>query len=202
MIQPSLLERCRELHWQDLLRLFAKLLREAPDHTVFPARLLRERARTGSLPVEAIPALMACLAGAEQNTVIVELAKTLAAFGTEAEECAPILLEKIDAMIVSDDADFWAFDGCLHALGYLGNQDDLVFLDELESRAPVIRAGNLYKGSIPEEDRKQLFVVSIETVKQRLLQDDPGTWRHKVTSFQTEQQEQHKNTPAWMAGIT
>lgn len=202
MAQTSLEEHCQALGWQDLLRLYARLLREAPEHLDLASRSIRNKARAGEFPDESIPAISACLMSAENNSVIVELAKALAAFGSKAEVAAPVLIHKMQEMVISDDADFWAFDGCLHALGYIGSESDLEVIDEFEEKPPVTRAGDLYKGVMSEEDRINLFDVSIDTVTERLEAEDAGAWTGRVTEMVSEQEAvSDSNVPAWRAGM-
>ncbi|TNE45780.1 MAG: hypothetical protein EP343_25560 [Deltaproteobacteria bacterium] len=202
MSQTTLEEHCQALEWKDLLRLYARLLREAPEHLDLAARTLRNKARSGEVPEDAIPGLSACLMSAENNSVTVELAKALAAFGSKAEAAAPILVHKMQEMHIQDDVDFWAFDGCLHALGYIGSEEDLDALEEFGEKPPVTRAGDLYKGNMPEEHRLNLFDTSLDIVTERLEAEDAGTWTQRNTDYTSEQEDANNaNVPAWRAGM-
>lgn len=176
MTTPPMLEQCQELDWESLCRLFAQLLREAPEHTDLPARVLRDQARAGELPPEAIPVLVTCLMGAEQPTIIVEVAKALAAFGRRAEMGSSLLVEKLKGFIISDDPEFWALDGCLYALGYMGGEVAQAYVEELIEAFSTAR-------SAYEEARPVLNMDEIEDADElddnyvyEVVRRSTGTW--------------------------
>lgn len=196
-------EKCAKLDWPGLCHLYAQLLREAPQHLDLPARALREKARAGDVPVDAMPALTACIAGTDNSLVIVELAKACAALGRKAGMASPVLIEKMRSFLIGDDPEFWAFDGCLHALSHIGGDEAEIneYLNEIEEKPPVIRTGNLFQGSIETEVRAQLFVDSLAKVRARLAEEDPAPWTNRVSSLDSEVDVPEKPLPAWLASV-
>jgi len=198
MSNDRFLSECLSLDWRALFQLFANLLREDTKQLDLPARALREKARAGEMPEEAIPTLSACLMAAEDHQVIADLAKALAAFGRAANVAAPVLQEKIQEMMILDDVSFWAFDGCMHAMGYIGSSEQKEFIDDIFEKVPVIKSGDLYRGQISQRDRGDLFCESIERVRELMAAEDPGVWRKKRTSWTASQGEEKKKLSAWM----
>jgi hypothetical protein len=180
--EERILRSCLDLEWRALLHLYSEIQREAPDRTALPALALREKARGDALPEATIPLLIACLVDAEPTETVANLAKALAAFGRRAEAAAPYIVERLRSLPVTDDAAFWAYDGCLHALGYVSGPSELPFLDQLAglSRPPVCPRG-VYTGDIPEDDRGRLFADTLERVRALLQREDDGGWTGKNT---------------------
>ena len=206
MSEARLLAQCESLDWQSLLRVFAQFMRDVPEQLDLPAKAIRNKARAGELPEDVIPLLTTSLMTTKNTTVIVELAKALAAFGRKAQVAAPILADKLRAMVVSDDADFWAFDGSLYAIAYLGGEHADTYLKELEEEQermpPVLRSEDLYQGTIPFEDREGLFYDTLERVRGILESEDPGVWRQRRTDLETTQAAPSKALPAWLASVS
>src|SRR5690242_16690144 len=106
--------RCMALDVSALLVLYGDCARDKePGSARFPAIALREKARTGALPVEVVPVLAVCLGDAEDPQIIRNLAKALAAFGPRARPVVLALVEKLKAQHVTDDDSFWTFDSLL-----------------------------------------------------------------------------------------
>lgn len=177
---PAMLEQCEILDWQSLCKMFAQLLREAPEHTDLPARALRDKGRAGELPAEAIPVLVTCLMGSEHPLVIADLAKALASFGRHGAMGSAILIEKLKGFIISDDPEFWALDGCLYALGYMGGEAALPYIEEQIEAFTEARAA--YESSRPEinlddyDDADELDDGYVYEVVKR----STGTWVTRV----------------------
>ncbi|MFH1810331.1 MAG: HEAT repeat domain-containing protein [Pseudomonadota bacterium] len=192
--------QCMALSWRDLLWLFGDLLQDAPEHTIIPALALREKARAGELPEEVIPLLVACLIDSEAPGTIDHLAKALAAFGRQAQIATPYLIDKLRTLHVTDDESFWTLDGCLHALGYLGGEGATSFLEELANLqpCPVTRAGAVYQGEIPEQDRRLLFEETLQRVREFVADDTLEGWRSKRTQRQGQDVETRPKLSPWM----
>ncbi|MEW5855389.1 MAG: hypothetical protein AB2A00_41830 [Myxococcota bacterium] len=198
--KPTVQERCAGLPWQACLQLYAEMIRDAPDATPVLARALRDKARAGDIPDEAIPVLVCCLVDTNNAHALAQLAKTLAAFGHKAGMAAPYLVQKIRALTVTSDETFWALDGCLHALSHLGGTEPVALLDELGTQDPplVTRARKLYQGVITEEDRRKIFAETLEVARARLEKGKGGGWKKKRTDrAATESQPKGKTAP-WM----
>lgn len=198
----SFVEKCDQLDWQGVCHLYAKLVKEAPKHLDIPARALRNKARAGALPVEAIPAVMACITATEDPVVIGDLAKTCAALGRQAGMASTVLLQKMNDFIINDDAEFWAYDGCLHALGHLGGDLEEIeaYLKAVEEEPPILRTGSLYRGEMEAGVRAQLFVDTLKRIREMLSQEDLPGWTGPRSELSTEQEPTKKLSP-WMASV-
>jgi hypothetical protein len=196
----ALADKCLALPWKACLKLYSELLAESPRDCAFPAFALREKARSGELPDEAIGVLVVALVDAPNNPTITHLAKALAAFGRKAQSASPYLIEKIQTMPVTHDIAFWNYDGCLHALSYLGGKAAGAFFDELEAMdpSPVLRSKSVYDGQIPNGDRQKMFEKSMARCRGRLESEDPGTWSKKLTDLQAVDSEKKEALKPWM----
>lgn len=183
IMATALLDRCLALEWRPLLALYAELQADSPEHTTIPARALRQKARAGELPEEVIPLLTACLVDAEPPGAIADLAKALAAFGRRAELAVPFLMDKMRYLQILDDESFWAFDGCLHAMGFIGEPQNETLLDELAGirPAPMSKKPPVYTGEIPVTDRELLFAETLERVRALLADETSDGWKIKRT---------------------
>jgi len=188
------------LDWRELVHVYVELGKESTTDTFLPAWALREKARQGELPEEAIPLIVACLALAADHVTITHLAKALAVFGRRAGLASSLIIEKLRGMHVDDDTSFWSLDGCLHALGHLGGEVVGEFLDELAARSPnpVTRAGSVYQGEIPAADREKLFSETLTRVRGLLAQPEIEGWRSKRTKRQPKRVDARKKMSPWM----
>ncbi len=181
---PDLVARCRDLPAEALCALFVEGLQKKHDATCeVAARALRDKARAGALDDDTWPVLVACLVDAPTLRSALHVAKALAAFGRRAGPAAPYLIERIRAVLVTDDESFWALDGMLHALSYVGDGRNVTFTNELAAQTPsvVMVSRSVYRGALGDDDREAMFYDTLEDVADRLESDDPGTWRTKTT---------------------
>jgi hypothetical protein len=196
----ALVDRCLALPWQATLKLYSELLTESPRDCAYPAFALRERARAGDLPDEAIGVLVVALVDAPNNPTTTHLAKALAAFGRKSASAAPYLIEKIREMPVTHDIAFWNYDGCLHALGYMGGKEGEKFLAEIQALdpSPVLRSKTVYDGDISDDDRQKIFERTLEAIAKRMADKDPGTWAKKRTTMSAVDSEKKGDLKPWM----
>lgn len=186
--------RCMALEVHALLVLYADCARDTePASARFPAIALREKARIGALPVEVVPVLAVCLVDADDPQTVRNLAKALAAFGPRARPVVLALIEKLKAQHVTDDDSFWTFDSLLYALAFVGGDDARAAIAEAASRSPspVLRSKSLYRGSLKEPQRAELFAQTIGRVADILDAERAEGWRDKQTSMDALPIEKH-----------
>jgi hypothetical protein len=188
------------LPWDAVLALYAEMLRAQPDATGMLARVLRDKARAGEVPVEAVPVLTVCLVDAPNPEALSQLAKALAAFGRDARVAAAPLRDRMVSLAVGSDEAFWALDGCIHALSYLGGPAALSGVDALEARgAGQVRARGVYKGALAAQERESLMADSLREARARLALPDPGPrWMAKSTSREAVESAPARKTAPWM----
>jgi hypothetical protein len=176
--------RLRDLPVEETLWVFVNLVERDPERADVAALALREQGRAGRLLPEHVGALTSALAVAPNPLCIGHLAKAVAALGRAAAEAAPILVDHVASMRVTDDVEYWSFDGCIWALGYLGGPAVAPCLAKLEAEKPsrAVRSQSIYRGVMPKEARQKQFLSAIEGARALLAQADPGTWRtRKIT---------------------
>lgn len=204
MSRKELDETLDGLDWQELLAVSSKLLAEESPFLSIPLRKLRDKARQGEVPTEALPVMVTCLMGTDDPQAIAELAKGLAAFGRAANIGAAVLAIKLEHMTVLDDADFWAFDGALNALGYIAvtPSDVEPILRKLCERLPIIKAGVLYQGTLEKEEREQHFLMTIARIQDMLAAQESSVWREKKTDLSPKDVgKSDTSAPAWRVGF-
>lgn len=199
MTGQDLHARLLSLPFEALLALYAETQQSQPDATGTLARALRDQARAGKVSTDAIPVLVYLLVDAPNAEALSQLAKALASFGRQAALAEPHLVERLRTFTVISDPTFWAFDGALHALGYLGGDLTHGLLDELAARSPspVLRARGTYRGTMAESDRQARFEVSLADVRTRL--DGPEVrWADKQTQLAAVEEQPAGRMAPWM----
>jgi hypothetical protein len=180
----ELLESIRGLSPEEAFRLYLDRTHSPEGGTAHVALGLRDKARAGELDgfEGAIPMLEAFLADAPDAETALHLAKALAAFGRAAQSAVPALLEQLAEMRVVDDVTYWAFDGCVWALGYLGGDMARACLDEIAAESPSRAAASrsVYEGALGDEERETKLRAAI--LGALALCDDPGDprWRQAM----------------------
>jgi hypothetical protein len=144
-----------------------------------PALALREQARAGRLGDAHVEPLILATEMAPNALCVGHLAKALAAFGRGAQDAAPALADQLAEMIVANDTDYWSFDGCIWALGYLGGPVAETCVRELAKERPsrAVRSQSIYRGRMTKEQRAARFATAIEGAERLLAATDPGVWR-------------------------
>lgn len=199
MTEDEILQRCMELEWRALIRLYGEIQQDQPELVTIPALALREKARSDELPLEVVPILIACMLDAEPTTAVAHLAKALAAFGRAAVLAAPHIADLVKHMPVTNDAIFWTYDGCLHALGYVGDESYIDLINHLASRhPPPVCPKGVYDGAIPDDDRKMLFTETLDRVRELLQRKDGEGWKAKRTKRAATKVAGSAKTPYWM----
>jgi hypothetical protein len=200
MAGSSVAERCRALDWRALLVLYGDLSIDSSLHAGWAALALRDKARAGELPPEAIPILALCLRDAEDAGTIVHLAKTLAAFGRDGAVATGFLIDKLRDLHVVDDATFWSWDGSFFSLGYIGDERAVDFVRELEqmSKPPVVRAGSVYDGDLPAKEREAMFRFACTRVGEMLADPEGATWTSRQTTKPLVEEQPKAKKGFWM----
>ncbi|MBI5510982.1 MAG: hypothetical protein HY903_19650 [Deltaproteobacteria bacterium] len=174
----------KELSVEETLLVYAELVEDVPDKADVAALALREEGRAGRLAAEHVEVLAACVEMAPNSLCVGHLAKALATLGRRATGAASSLMARMEPMVVTDDCEYWSFDACVWALGYLGGADVGPFLSALEREDPsrVVRSQSIYTGAMGTQARQQRFAAALAGARGLLAQADPGVWR---TSFMT-----------------
>lgn len=185
--------------WRECLGAYAELAEGPPEGAVLPALALREKARAGELPEEAIVLLTVCMVDAPHHEALRHLAKGLAAFGRQAQIAERPLIQRLQGLTVRDDESFWTFDSCLHALGFLGSKEALALVTELSKVSPspvqLTKAG--YEGERSSEERKAIFDATLKSVRASLEAEKPASWRKKATDKKATSRAVEKKTVEW-----
>src|SRR5687768_98010 len=136
LAQDPAIVRMRDSSVRDVVFLYMSWMKCAPERTRYAAMALREQGRLGRLEPAHIDVLAAAVALAPDLLCVGELAKALATFGRRAQTAAPALICQLRGARITLDAEYWAFDGAIWALGYLGGIDAAGFLDKLAAETP------------------------------------------------------------------
>jgi hypothetical protein len=199
----ALVDKCRKLDAEENLAVYAHLLgdEELKHEAAIPARALRDKARAGDLDAPYVPLLTIALVDAPNYTAFIHLAKALAAFGRQAEKAASYVVERLEAVQVTNDRRFWVLDSGLWVLGYLGGDVARSFVAALKAEKPsrVMRSRSVYEGALKDEQREEMFARTLDEVLALIDGDDPGTWRDKKTELGVAVQEDApKKLSPWM----
>lgn len=168
-----------EVSVEETMAVYLSLLEKAPDKADVAALALREHGRAGRLEASHIQMLGAFVAGAPNPLCAGHLAKALAAMGREATEASEPLIAKMRPMMITDDVEYWSFDGCVWALGYLGGKLVAPFLDELERETPsrAVRSNSIYRGVMPKDAREAAYAKALAAARDLNSKPNPGVWR-------------------------
>jgi hypothetical protein len=153
------------------------------------ARALKDRARAGELDAERehrVALLVFCMVDAPNPVVAFHLAKALAAFGREAQQAAPYVVDWVLETRVVDDESYWAFDGLLWALAFLGGPAAGAMFDAIRRDAEprVAKKRGIYDGALSLEERAAHHAQTLKNARLVLLSQDPGRWRERKTELQ------------------
>ena len=176
----------RELPVEETIVVYVELAEDTPEKADVAALALREQGRLGRLTAEHVELLAGCIEMAPNSLCTGHLAKAVAALGRRATAAAETLIARMESMVVTDDVEYWSFDGCVWALGYLGGPEVGPYLSTLEHEDPsrVIRSRSIYAGAMSTEDRERRFVLAIEGARNLLASPDPGEWRRSFLTVE------------------
>jgi hypothetical protein len=171
----------------EVLSLYQELRAQAPEQAHVVALALRHMARAGELPVTAVPTLHTALEEAPDPSCVLHLAKTLAAYGRDAQVAATTLARKIDAMHVTDDIGYWVFEGAVFSLMFLGGPVAAQCLDRIAREAPPrpLKSDAVFAGSMPRGRREKRFEMMLQDGKALLAEANPR-WTSKRTRLKAD----------------
>jgi hypothetical protein len=176
----------RDLAVEETILAYLELVDSEPEKADVAALALREQGRQGRLGAEHLPALISCLDAAPNALVLGHLAKALATFGRRAGSATEALVEKMRDLVITDDVEYWSFDGCVWALGYLGGDAAASFIEELGAERPnrAVRSSSIYRGVMPKAAREKAFQAALDGAGALLKKADPGQWRTQKLKVQ------------------
>jgi hypothetical protein len=170
--------RLLALPLDDLFELYFVAATTMPDKADVPALALRQRGRAGELNDRHVELLKAALEASPNLLCAGHLAKAAAAIGRPAQPAAPALCACLQDAVISNDADYWSFDGAVCALGYLGGADARTMIDALATEEPsrAVRSDSIYQGDMPKAARASAFSSVLQRARALWEQDAPGCW--------------------------
>ena len=150
-----------------------------------PALALREQARAGRLDQSHTAGLVAALHAAPNLLCVGHLAKAAAAIGRPAQAAAEPLVAHLEQLPITDDVDYWSFDGALWALGFLGGNIANACVHALAAEKPsrAVRSQSIYRGCMPKPRRAELFAIALSNATRLLHIPDPGVWRARFMTI-------------------
>lgn len=177
------------------------LVGSAPDIADIAALAVREQARGGKLGPEHAKVLGAAVDIAPNLLCVGHLGKALAALGRGGAPGAQALVKKLREAFIVNDVDYWSFDGCVWALGYLGGKEAEALIDELDKEKPkrALRSSSVYQGRMTPQDRTRLFDKAIAAARELLAKPDPGKWVAQQGTLSTSAPTAAKATKPWMS---
>jgi hypothetical protein len=182
--EDAALARCLDADPLVNLSLYADLLDSSPFEASLPALALRDQARAGLVGEDLIPILAVAAVDAPTLATFIHLAKALAAFGARARSTAPLVIERLDAIQVTNDRRFWALDSGLWVLAHLGGDAARAWIKSLQAEAVprALRSKSVYRGGIPDDERAMIFAETLAATWAASAVDSPG-WTQKSTSL-------------------
>lgn len=171
-----------------------------PDIADIAALALREQGRSGRLSAEHARVLGAAVDVAPNLLCVGHLGKALAALGRAGAPGVQPLVKRLREAFIVNDVDYWSFDGCVWALGYLGGADAAALIDELDKEKPkrALRSSSVYQGRMTPADRGRLFDKAIAAARELLAKADPGTWRAQKGQLQAAAPPAAAKNKPWM----
>ncbi len=172
-----------------------------PDIADIAALALREQGRGGKLLPEHARALGAAVDIAPNLLCVGHLGKALAALGRGGAPGVTALVKKLREAFIVNDVDYWSFDGCVWALGYLGGKEAEGLIDELDKEKPkrALRSSSVYQGRMTPADRARLFDKAIAAARELLAKADPGKWVAQKGTLSTSAPAASAATKPWMS---
>ncbi|MDP2339366.1 MAG: hypothetical protein Q8O67_00295 [Deltaproteobacteria bacterium] len=167
---------------EETLIAFIDLVDQSPDRADVAALALRDQGRAGRLTTSHLEALIAFLFIAPNSLCVGHLAKALGSMGRAAMPASDALIERMGKMLITDDVEYWSFDGCVWALGYIGGAHVPSTLDAIEAEKPnrAVRSHSIYEGVMPKEARAAALDKALAGARALLARADPGCWRARM----------------------
>jgi hypothetical protein len=199
--QLPAVKRIAALPVEESFAAYFDLVGSDPDIADIAALALREQGRSGKLSAEHARVLGAAVDIAPNLLCVGHLGKALASLGRAGAPGASSLVKRLREAFIVNDVDYWSFDGCVWALGYLGGAEAAALIDELDREKPrrALRSSSVYQGKMTPQDRARLFDRALAAARELLAKADPGAWRTQQGKLTAAAPPAPTKTKPWMS---